>query len=69
MNEADLNGDGRMDVEEAAKFLALDGKLHIDEVSRAKRHLGNSPTWFANMDVNGNGFIDPLELTSDYYEK
>ena len=66
MEEADLNGDGRLDKEEAVEFLVVDRKLHINEFSRVKRST-ELPPWFVAIDTNANGFIEPLELDRDYY--
>jgi hypothetical protein len=56
MEEADLNGDGVMDVLEASKYLKIDhDKLERD---------ASVPDWFQNIDANANGFIELLELDS-----
>jgi hypothetical protein len=34
MDEADINGDGVLDAIEAAEFLVVDGKLHIQARSQ-----------------------------------
>jgi len=65
LNEADTIGDGLLDATEAAEFLGNVGKLQVHEVERVKRSA-ETPVWFAAMDTNANGFIEPLEIDGDF---
>jgi Ca2+-binding EF-hand superfamily protein len=58
MEEGDLNGDGVMDVLEFSKYLNIE-----DGIEESDARL---PDWFQEMDANANGFIELLELDSDY---
>jgi len=65
MDVADTNGDGLLDAVEAAEFLGNVGKIQVHEVDRVKRSA-ETPLWFAAMDTNSNGFIEPIEIDGDY---
>jgi len=64
MKEADLSGDGNLDVIEAYDFLVAHGK--IEEDSRVKRDA-ELPQWFKAIDYNQDGLIQPIELDHDIY--
>ena len=59
--EADINKDGAIDLEEAARHLNLIGELK-------QLKSGESPKWFMEIDKNNDGLIQPLELDKDYYK-
>jgi len=65
MKRADIDGDEQLDVSEAIDYLTWMGKFTNDEGTRIKRSV-EVPWWFVDMDKNGDGYIQPLELDSDY---
>ena len=60
MTEADINGDGDLDFDEASNFLVAYGKI-AEEDSRMKSDA-KLPQWFKAIDANGDGLIQPSEL-------
>jgi len=65
MKRADIDGDEQLDVSEAIDYLTWMGKFTNDEGTRIKRSA-EVPWWFVDMDKNGDGYIQPLELDKDY---
>lgn len=53
----DLSGDGAISVEEALKFLVYEKGMGVEQLSMDK-------SWFAELDKNGDGKLQPKELDS-----
>ena len=64
---ADLDGNSVMDLTEALFYLKKVGRLTAQDVEETLIK-NETPTWFMEMDTNGDGFIEPVELDGDYYE-
>ena len=58
-NDLDLNEDGKISLDEANEH------LRFKERPLSKRGISKDNSFFAKMDINNNGFIDPEEFDED----
>ena len=66
-NDMDVNRDQKIDVQEAAKYLNI--KDEVGSILDTCTCNCTTPGWFAEMDEDGNGFIEPEEFDGDVTEE
>lgn len=60
-NAIDVNGDQKIDLQEAVRFVNTKGV--------ERRMFDSTPRWFAEMDEDKSGFIEPKEFDGDVTEE
>ena len=66
-NDMDVNRDQKIDVQEAAKYLNI--KDEVGSILDTCTCNCTTPGWFAEMDEDSNGFIEPEEFDGDVTEE